>query len=73
MHLDPFDYGCMISVALLMSSSRAMQEINSQESASSTFPVKEQRLNVNLKEGLPGLICVGCPRGDIKACNAELP
>jgi len=67
MHLDPFDYGCMISVALLMSSSRAMQEINSQESASSTFPIKEQRLNVNLKERLPGPICVGCPRGDIKA------
>ena len=67
MHLDPFDYGCMISVALLMSSSRAMLEINSQESASSTFPIKEQRLNVNLKERLPGPICVGCPRGDIKA------
>lgn len=73
MHLDPFDYGCMISVALLMSSSRAMQEINSQESASSTFAIKEQRLNVNLKERLPGPICVGCPRGDIKAWDAELP
>lgn len=51
-----------LSLWLLMSSSRAMQEINSQESPCSTFPVKEQRLTVNLKECLPGPVCVGCPR-----------